>query len=96
VNGVPARFGISAIELAAEQRTKVRQLKIFEKYEVLSHDLADSRQDAHRHRHLINGLFQMRRDLRPNFCQHASRTIVQAVQRKTSLEGLHRIGRRHD
>ena len=89
-------FGIVAIELAAEQRAKVRELKLFEELGVLSHRLADARQDPHRDDHFIDRFFQMRREQRPGFGQHASRAIVEAVQRKTSLEGLHEIGRHDD
>ena len=94
MNGVPARLGIVAIELAAEQRTKVRELKFLEEFGVLSHRFADSRQDPHRDDHVIDSFFQMRREhgqARPAPVASDRR----AVQRKTSLEGLHKIGR-HD
>ena len=53
---MPARLGVSAIELAAEQRAEVRGFELFVERGVLGDDLADARQDADRRDDLGDGL----------------------------------------
>ena len=95
LHGVLARLGVSAIELAAEQRAEMRGFEFFVELGVLGDDLADARQDADRRDDLGDRLIQRRLDHRPSRRENAARPVVEAVHLEAGLEGLHEIGLCH-
>ena len=94
-HGVPAGFGISAVELAAEQRAEMGGFKLSVEFGVPGDDLADAGQYADRRDDLGDRGVQRRFDHRPGFGENVERVAVEAVHLETSLEGLHQIGLRH-
>src|ERR1700680_3591599 len=95
LHSAPAHRELIAIELAAEQGAKVRHFEFFEQLHVPADDVADVRHHAHGCEHLFDRLVEFRLDQRPAFGKDAPRPVVEAVDPKASLEGLHEIGRRH-
>ena len=84
---LPARLGISLIELAPKQSLEVRHLQLLDQIFVPTDGARNLRQAGYRLDKFVDHPVEMRRDERPCLGEDEPSLVVDPVERKASFKG---------